>query len=282
MQFDATTIILAGGSVLIGLVVLHGIVSVLRRKRLDSASEGAAPASPAEQGSLPFAEEAEPGATDNRNSPPTGGKTAIEPTVGRTAAAQAGAADDARAGEDDAVLGRLPLIPGKRTEPTVPRHARPVNYATEEVAKSKPSSDASGLEDVLVIFVFAEAGARLDGERLLGVFDANQLEYDGRKFLRRDPNTGRVRFMVANGVNPGSFDLSDVKAMSTPGIVLLLRMSDSEDPSDAFEDMLEVALEFASDLGGELKDERMSTMSGQTIEHNRQRIRDYKRTLVRK
>jgi len=278
MQFDATTIILVGGSVLIGLVVLHGIVSVLRRKRLDSASEGAATASPAEQGSLPFAEEAEPRAADTRNSPPTGGKAAIEPTVGRMAAA----ADDAHADEDDAVLGRLPLIPGKRTEPTVPRHARPVNYATEEVAKAKPSPDDSGLEDVLVIFVFAEAGARLDGERLLGVFDANQLEYDGRKFLRRDPNTGRVRFMVANGVNPGNFDLSDVKAMSTPGIVLLLRMSDSEDPSDAFEDMLEVALEFASDLGGELKDERMSTMSGQTIEHNRQRIRDYKRTLVRK
>lgn len=282
MEFDVTTIILVGGAVLIGLVVAHGVISVLRKRRIESRGAGAA--GPAEQGSLPFPADADVLGADGQDAPKAAGRAAIEPTVGQAATApeSSSTAQDASASEDDEVIGRLPLIPGRRTEPTVPRHARPLNYATEEVAKAKPESDDSGLEDVLVIFVFAEPGTHLDGERLLDAFHANQLEYDGRKFLKRDPNTGRVRFMVANGVNPGSFDLSDIKAMSTPGIVLLLRMSDFEDPSDAFEDMLEVALEFASVLDGELKDERMSTMSGQTIEHNRQRIRDYKRTLVRK
>ena len=45
----------------------------------------------------------------------------------------------------------------------------------------------------------------------------------------------------------------------------------------AFEDMLEAARNVMMALGGELRDENMSVLSGQTVEHMRQRISDYSR-----
>ena len=41
--------------------------------------------------------------------------------------------------------------------------------------------------------------------------------------------------------------------------------------------MLETAQTVVRNLGGELKDERRSVMTAQTIEHCRQRIREYER-----
>ena len=280
MEFDVTSIILWGGGALIGLVVLHGFISAVRARRVQPAPNGIAATRGGDQGVLPF--EPVERMCDNADASPQAGTAAVEPAVGQATNAADSTTGTAAASKDATTIGKVPSIPGKRTEPTVPRHARPLNYATEEVAKAKPAADDSAMNDVLAIFAFAESGASLDGQRLLNTFEDNHLTYDGRKFVKHDPNTGRVRFMVANGVDPGNFDLSDVHAMSTPGIVLLLRMSDFEDPSDAFEDMLEVAQDFASDLGCELKDEHMSTMSGQTIEHSRQRIRDYKRMRIRK
>ena len=43
----------------------------------------------------------------------------------------------------------------------------------------------------------------------------------------------------------------------------------------AFDKMLNVAQQVSSDLGGELKDDHRSDMTTQTIEHYRQRVRDF-------
>jgi cell division protein ZipA len=45
----------------------------------------------------------------------------------------------------------------------------------------------------------------------------------------------------------------------------------------AFEFMLETAQCVVRNMGGELKDERRSVMTPQTIEHCRQRIREFER-----
>ena len=50
----------------------------------------------------------------------------------------------------------------------------------------------------------------------------------------------------------------------------------------AFSEMLDAAQDISISLGGELRDENMGPMTGQTIEHYRQRISDYKRKSLRK
>ena len=177
--------------------------------------------------------------------------------------------------------GRRVVIPGKRTEPTVPRTSRQFDAVRAQRVETEDKS-SNGMDDVVVIWVVAKSGTSLEGHGLLGALAANHLQYGGDVFYKLDPNTSVERYKVVNGVEPGTFDLSNLDALSTPRIVMLLRFSSHNDATEAFEDMLEVAQDVASVLDAELKDERMSDMSKQTIEHCRQRIREYKRMSIRR
>ena len=182
--------------------------------------------------------------------------------------------------------GRRINIPGKRTEPSVPRALRTedVDVAESTVQQPPPPVTNGGgeLDDVLIIWVLSKPGKLLDGEGLLKEFVAKGLKCDADGvFKKRDPRGGGLWYTVANGVEPGIFDISSPDALTTPGIVMLLRFGNIGDPSGAFEDMLDVAQALAITFEADLKDEQRSDMSAQTIEHCRQRIRDFKRMLLR-
>ena len=179
--------------------------------------------------------------------------------------------------------GRRIDVRGKRTEPTVPRAMRSEFH---EFSKPEPPKDktngSSDLDDIIVLWLFAKPGRVLDGEGLLKAFVSHGLKCGtDRVFKKSDPRCGGHWYAVANGVEPGTFDISRPAALATPGIVMLLRFGGVRDLLPAFEHMLDVAQDLAISLGGELKDEHRSDMSAQTIEHYRQRIRDFKRTLLR-
>jgi cell division protein ZipA len=83
-------------------------------------------------------------------------------------------------------------------------------------------------------------------------------------------------YSVANAVKPGTFDLNKMESFHTPGITLFLALpSPGGKPMEAFDAMLLTARAIAEQLNGELRDENRSVMMGQTIEHCRQRIRDF-------
>lgn len=255
MEFDIKYIILWGGGALLVLVLLHGLW-LGWRSRKEGAQAGAHADEQADLISEPAAD------------------AALDPAA---EGAPAGIDEPAQI-ENGAGVERAPqrvVIPGKRTEPTVPRAQR---MAERRRTEHLPPT---GMEDVLVIWVVAPTGSQLDGHRLQEAFAASGLEYGGEVFYKLDANTRAELFTVANGVEPGTFDLSDVDAMSTPRIALLVRFSDRIDPSHAFEEMLQAAQDIADSLGAGMKDERMSDMSIQTVEHCRQRIRDYKRLSIR-
>lgn len=182
--------------------------------------------------------------------------------------------------------GRRIEIAGKRTEPTVPRAMRPEFHEfTPPSERNEPLPEPDGpdsLDEVIVIWLFAKPGRQLDGEALLKMFVSHGLKCDAdRVFKKNDPRCGGLWYTVANGVEPGTFDISRPAALETPGVVMLLNLGQVRDPGAAFEDMLDVAQDLAISLEAELKDERMSDMSAQTIEHCRQRIRDHRRMLLR-
>ena len=181
--------------------------------------------------------------------------------------------------------GRRIQIAGKRTEPTVPRAMRSEfhDLARSDPTESRPDSDVpESLDEVIVLWVFARSGRQLDGETLLKTFVTHGLKCDADcVFKKTDPRCGGPWYTVANGVEPGTFDISRPAALESPGVVMLLNLGEVRDPGPAFEDMLDVAQDLAIALDAELKDEGMSDMSAQTIEHCRQRIRDHRRMLLR-
>jgi len=187
-----------------------------------------------------------------------------------------------------AALGRGKLTDRKQEqalqeEPGVGPAAREALAAVDTAAAPQAASSAATQEDfqhaeVIVLNVTAQEGRRFAGDDLLQVLITAGLKFGDMKLFHRrlaNDDTGPVVFSVANILNPGTFDLDTMNGFTTPGISLFLALPSSLNNLDAFEQMLAVAQQLRGALDGELKDDHRNVMTAQTIEHYRQRIRDF-------
>lgn len=85
-----------------------------------------------------------------------------------------------------------------------------------------------------------------------------------------------IEYSMANAVEPGVFDLSDGGAR-TRGVAFFMQLPVPSEPMAVFDDMLRVATDLANALDGELRDDRHGVITAQTIEHCRERIREFNR-----
>ncbi|QSP94042.1 cell division protein ZipA [Marinobacter salinisoli] len=156
-----------------------------------------------------------------------------------------------------------------RREPAKPKEGRPLAGANRPEAR-----------EVVVINVLARDNAEFKGPDLQKLFEACGLEYGDMDIYHRHESadtTSPVQFSVASAVEPGTFKPKDIPALSTPGISFFMSMPGPHNALQAFDFMLETAQCVVRNLGGELKDERRSVMTPQTVEHCRQRIREFER-----
>ena len=134
------------------------------------------------------------------------------------------------------------------------------------------------VEELLIVNVIARKDQPFKGYDIVRAMKAQGLRYgDMNIFHRKEPLTKVKQFSVANLVEPGTFDLSDLDTMMSPGMSFFLQLPGPEDATEAFNDMMSTAQRIAIELAGELRDEHMSVMTGQTREHMRQRIADFAR-----
>jgi len=132
--------------------------------------------------------------------------------------------------------------------------------------------------EVVVINVMAREGNVFTGDDLLQVLNTSGLKFgDMDIFHQRQDNDSRgpVLFSVANILNPGTFDLNSMEEFTTLGISLFLALPAPTNNLEAFEQMLNVAQQICAALDGELRDDNRNIMTEQTLEHYRQRIRDF-------
>jgi len=136
------------------------------------------------------------------------------------------------------------------------------------------------LDEVIVISVVSKHPKGFRGLQLFRLLEACGLHVGDMDIFHRfeyDSGEGPIQFSVANMVKPGNFLTDDPETFSTPGITFFLGLPGPDDAMKAFDFMLETAKCVATNLGGELKDELRSAMTTQTIEHSRQRVRDFER-----
>lgn len=135
-------------------------------------------------------------------------------------------------------------------------------------------------EEILIINVMARSGGVFSGEHLLEVMTNVGLKFgDMGIFHRHLDNDGDADsvFSVANIVEPGTFDLSTIKSVESPGLCMFLSLPCAGVATEAYEDLVQTARALSSSLGGELKDENRSALTNQTIEHGRQRVIEFER-----
>ncbi|MGI0117770.1 cell division protein ZipA [Zooshikella sp. RANM57] len=162
--------------------------------------------------------------------------------------------------------------------------------AAADVSSTEESTEESKVvEDIIVIHVIAKADTAFAGGELLAILTRNGLRYgDMNIFHCYDTSVtrgakGALMFSMANGIEPGTFDLDNMDEYCTPAVSFFMSLPGPDKPMRAFEQMALTAHDIVSTLGGSLKDENRSVMTQQTLEHCKQRIMDYERRhLVRK
>ena len=166
--------------------------------------------------------------------------------------------------------------------------------ASVEVQQEAPSSRPSEVrqqapveqpsEVVLVCNMMAREGSELHGDELLEALITSGLKFGEMNIFHkrfRGTTNGPVIFSVANILNPGTFDLNAMAEFRTIGVSLFLPLPSPINNLEAFEQMLDVAIHLKESLDGELKDDHRNVMTAQTIEHYRQRIRDFELRQLR-
>lgn len=149
------------------------------------------------------------------------------------------------------------------------------------VVDDKPeSASRSSVSEVIVLNVMARDEQGFKGPDLLHILLACDMRFGDMNIFHRYENangSGAMQFSVANVVEPGVFELDKIDDFSTPGVSFFLGLPGPKDPMKAYDYMVETAQVLVKNLEGELLDDTHSVMTAQTLDHCRQRVRDYER-----
>ena len=180
--------------------------------------------------------------------------------------------------------GTEEALPDRRVAPTLGEEPTdsvadvPVDEITldDEAGDEEPeeSSSASGEQKIVTLRLIAKEGGSFKGDELILSMRGIGLRHGKFGiFHRYDGNDeSRTVFSAASLVEPGSFDIANIKEQEIPGISLFLVLPGPIDAVEAFDMMMEAARTLAQSLDGELLDESGSTLSIQRERYMREEV----------
>ena len=148
----------------------------------------------------------------------------------------------------------------------------------KQQSSKKPQEKPNPAEqpEILIVNIIAGDNKAFTGSQLLRLLLTYDLRFGDMAIFHRYEGAGNViQFSVANGVEPGTFDLDNIDGFSTPALSFFISLPGPTHAMQAFDIMIETAQRLAEELGGNLLDDMRSAMTPQTLEHYRQRIRTY-------
>ena len=165
--------------------------------------------------------------------------------------------------------------------PTLGEDAVDQEPPVPELAPDDDNDAASPVSDIaqkiVTLRLIARDGGAFKGDELIlsmrgiglrhgqfGIFH----QYDGS-------DESRTIFSAASLVEPGSFDIANIKEQEIPGISLFLVLPGPVDGVEAFDMMLEASRALAQTLDAELLDESGSTLSIQRERYMREEVIQY-------
>jgi len=143
--------------------------------------------------------------------------------------------------------------------------------------------DVEQPEEVIIINVMANPGTTIEGKKLLSVLLKNGMRLGEMSIFHRHADSsgkGPVMFSMANMLKPGTFSMSEMDEFETLGVSFFMQLPNKLGNMTCFEQMLKTADALKSEMDVMLKDENRSVFTRQTIEHSRQRIRDFELEML--
>ena len=171
-------------------------------------------------------------------------------------------------------------IDNRRVAPTIgstdadPAEPTPDTPADVEADGSVDDQQGDSPQKIVTLRLIArDSGAFRGDEVILGLRGIGLRHGKFGIFHRYDGNDENITiFSAASLVEPGSFDLANIKAQDIPGISLFLVLPGPTDGVEAFDSMVEAARALAQGLDAELLDESGSTLSIQRERYIREEI----------
>ena len=151
--------------------------------------------------------------------------------------------------------------------------------ALEELTQAEDSVVAN-VEQVLTIIVAAKDTQGFYGHNLKTLAEACGMVHGSMGLFHRHEDgltEGSTQFSMANMTESGAFDMDTIENIHTAGVVFFMTLPSANDSMRGFDYMVETAQCLANNLGGELYDDSRSVLRAQTVEHYRQRIREFER-----
>lgn len=177
---------------------------------------------------------------------------------------------------------------GERVEPSLGElgaadEAEAVAIDADSDAVAQLNDDAPDLpQKIVTLRVIARNNGAFAGDELvLSLRGIGMRHGKFGIFHRFEGNEdGKVIFSAASLVEPGSFDLENIKEQEIPGISLFMVLPGPIDGADAFDMMIAASRALSQSLGAELLDESGSTLSIQRERYLREEIIQYQHSSI--
>lgn len=169
--------------------------------------------------------------------------------------------------------------PDEPSEDPAAEDAEPVD--DDNTGEEAPETAVKVPQKIVTLRLVAREGGSFQGDKLalslrgigmrhgkFGIFH----RYDGN-------NENNTIFSAASLVEPGSFDMTNIKEQQIPGISLFLILPGPIEGAEAFDMMMEAARVVAQALDGELLDESGSTLSIQRERYMREEIIQFEHSI---
>lgn len=161
---------------------------------------------------------------------------------------------------------------GAQPEDSSPLHS-PDSSAPPRQDSRENDDKVEGPQKIIVLHVAGRGSVQFSGTEVVAALQAEGMQLGKYEiFHRLDSAESQTMFSAASMVEPGTFDLSNIDEIATPGISLFLVLPGPVDGAEAFSEMLITARNLAQRLGAEVLDEHGSSLSNQTAGHIREQI----------
>lgn len=155
---------------------------------------------------------------------------------------------------------------------------------------AKPARSSVGvrpdrkIERIVTLFVAARPGENLAGSDVVVAAEKAGMQFGDMGIFHRlasgKTEEGPV-FSMANMVKPGSFDMTRLDSLETPGVTLFMTLPGPLPALDAWEMLLPTAQRLAELLDASVLDEERNTLGRQRIAHLRDELRAWDRKQER-
>jgi cell division protein ZipA len=169
-----------------------------------------------------------------------------------------------------------------RQEPTLGGEP---DAAVEAPAPAAPADSEDSvvecLQKIVTLRLVARDGGSFAGDELILSMRGIGLRHGKFGIFHRfeGSDEDNTIFSAASLVEPGSFDLSNIKEQRLPGISLFLILPGPIEGAEAFDLMMSAARAIAQTLDGELLDESGSTLSIQRERYMREEIIQFEHSI---